>query len=391
VKNHTNNSPESVNILCVGLGWFPQTPGGMERYGYELMQHLVAGGDQIGLCGVGLSESTNESSIAFMNLANPDDSLPKRLWSVRQRFRHQLQLQPLPDAINLHFSLYSFPILQDLPANVPITFTFHGPWALESQQEGAKPWSVAFKQWVEKRVYHRCDRFIVLSKAFGTILHEHYQIPWSKIHIIPGGVDTTQFQITQTRSQAREHLGWQSDRFILFTPRRLVQRMGLDVLLNAVAKVGAQHPEIWLAVAGKGSQRESLEQQVVALGLEHQVKFLGFLPDEQLPIAYQAADLTIMPSQSLEGFGLVLLESFACGTPVLCTPVGGMPEVLAGFSPDLITQSTEATAIAACLTNLLDGKLSLPSRNACRDYACTHFDWQIIAPQVRQVLLNSTL
>lgn len=393
MKNYTTNSASvrSANILCVGLGWFPKTPGGMERYGYELIQQLVAGGDQIGLCGVGLPESVTEPSIALTNLADPNDSLPKRLWSVRQRFRQQLQQMPPPDAINLHFSLYSFPLLQDLPANVPITFTFHGPWALESQQEGAKPWSVAFKQWVEKRVYQRCDRFIVLSKAFGTILHEHYQIPWSKIHVIPGGVDIDRFQITNSRRQAREHLGWRSDRFILFTPRRLVQRMGLDVLLSAIAKVKSQYPEIWLAVAGKGPQRESLEQQVSALGLQHQVKFLGFLPDEQLPIAYQAADLTIMPSQSLEGFGLVVLESFACGTPVLCTPVGGMPEILAGISPHLITQSIDVNAVATCLTDLLDEKIPLPSRDACREYACSRFDWQIIAPQVRQVLLSSNL
>ncbi len=79
--------------------------------------------------------------------------------------------------------------------------------------------------------------------------------------------------------------------------------------------------------------------QAKELGLEDNVKFLGFLPDEELPVAYQAADLTVMPSQSFEGFGLAILESLACGTPVVCTPVGGMPEILQGFSPQLITDS----------------------------------------------------
>lgn len=270
MQNHTSAPPESANIPCVGLGWFSTTLGGMKRYGYELIQQSVAGGDQISLCGVGLPRTIAQPSIVLASLADPNDSLPKRLGSVHQRFRHQLQQMPQPSAINLHFALCGFPLLQDLPALVLATL----------------------------------------------------------------------------------------------------------------------HPEIWLAVAGKGAQRESLEQQVSALGLEHEVKFLGFLPDEQLPIAYQAADLTIMPSQSLEGFGLVLLESLDCGTPVLCTPVGGMPETLAEFSPHLLAKSTDAEAVAERLTDLLDGKSSLPSQAAWREYACSNFDWQIIAPQVPQILLN---
>jgi glycosyltransferase involved in cell wall biosynthesis len=378
----------SAQFLFTGLGWFPNNPGGMDRYGYELMQQLIKDGDRINLCGVGLPENVPQTAISLSNLANPKDSLPLRLWSVRQRFR-QLQQHNLPvDAINLHFALYSFPLLVDLPSGVPITFTFHGPWALESQQEGEKPWSVALKWWVEQRVYQRCDRFIVLSNAFGEILHERYQIPWNKINVIPGGVDIRRFQMNLSREEARQILGWPTDRLMLFTPRRLVKRVGLDVLLDAFAKVKLRCADIGLAIAGKGAQEAALKQQASALGIEHDVQFLGYVPDEQLPIAYQAADLTVMPSQSLEGFGLVLLESLACGTPVLCTPVGGMPEVLNAFCPDLITESAREVAIADRLCDLLTGKISLPSRLACREYASSRFDWQIIAPQVRDVLLR---
>jgi glycosyltransferase involved in cell wall biosynthesis len=378
----------SAQFLFAGLGWFPNNPGGMDRYGYELMQQLIKDSDHINLCGVGLPENAPQTAIALRNLANPQDPLPQRLWSVRQNFRQQQQHILPVDAINLHFALYSFPLLDDLPSGVPITFTFHGPWALESKQEGAKPWSVAFKRWVEQRVYRRCDRFIVLSNAFGKILHEYYQIPWDKIHVIPGGVDTRRFQIDMSREQARQALDWQLDRFILFTPRRLVKRVGLDVLLNAFAKVKLRCADIGLAIAGKGAQEVALKQQALELGIENHVKFLGYVPDEQLPIAYQAADLTVMPSQSLEGFGLVLLESLACGTPVLCTPVGGMPEVLNALCPDLITESADETAIAERLSDLVTGKLALPSRSACREYASSRFDWQIVAPQVRDVLLR---
>ena len=219
-------------------------------------------------------------------------------------------------------------------------------------------------------------------------MHETYAIPWDKIHIIPGGVNTTQFQPNLSRQIAREKLGWHRDRPILFTPRRLVQRMGIDKLLTAMVAVKHQVPDVWLAIAGKGRLRETLEQQAYRLELQDSVQFLGYLPDEQLPIAYQAADLTVVPSQSLEGFGLILVESLASGTPALCTPIGGMPEVVSALSPDLVTADASAEAIAHQLIALLTGQVQLPSRLACREYACDRFDWTTIASRIRTVLLS---
>jgi glycosyltransferase involved in cell wall biosynthesis len=376
---------KTASILCVGNEWFPRKPGGLDRYVYELVHQLTLEGDRVELCGVDLPSLSDDAALDLVNLASPQRSLPQRLWSSQREFA-QRSLQ-LPDAINLHFALYSLPLLSALPREVPVTFTFHGPWAAESAQEGHHPWNNRLKHWMEQRVYQRCDRFIVLSKAFGTVLNETYGIPGEKIHIIPGGVNTAHFRPTFTRQEAREKLDWPSDRQILFTPRRLVQRMGLDKLLQAMVTVKQQVPDVWLAIAGKGPRRPALEQQVWALGLEHQVSFLGFVPDAELPIAYQAADLTVVPSQSLEGFGLILVESLACGTPAFCTPVGGMPEVILPFAPNLVSESAEAGAIADQLITLLTGQVPLPARADCRAYAVQQFDWQRIAPQVRAVLL----
>jgi glycosyltransferase involved in cell wall biosynthesis len=376
----------SASLLCIGNGWFPTMPGGLNRYVYELTHHLASAGDRVELCGLGLPNNLPHSSIKLTNLAELDRPLLQRLWQTRLSFSKRQIAQP--DAINLHFALYDLPLLSLLPKEVPITFTFHGPWALESQREGANQLSVFVKQWMEQQVYRHCDRFIVLSKAFGEILHQYYHISWDKIYIIPGGVDLDRFQSNLSREQARVQLNFPQDRPILFTPRRLVRRMGLEVLLKAIAQVKLKIPDIWLAIAGKGILRENLERQVTELGLTDTVKFLGFLPDEQLPIAYQAADLTVVPSQSLEGFGLIVLESLACGTPVACTPVGGMPEILEPFSPEFITESIEAEAIAQTLLAVLKNDISLPTRQACRTYAATHFNWTEIARQVRQVLLS---
>ncbi|MFH7030245.1 MAG: glycosyltransferase family 4 protein [Heteroscytonema crispum UTEX LB 1556] len=382
-----NDKPTSASILSVGVGWFPKTPGGLERYTYELTKNLAANHDRVELCGVGLPEVEQNLSIKLTNLASPDSPILQRFTSIRSNFKKTRVGKP--DAINLHFALYSFPIMDILPKKVPITFNFHGPWASESKSEKVSQKLNIFikRRLIEQTTYNRCDRFIVLSKAFGKILHEDYQVPWEKIHIIPGGVDINQFQPNLSRQQARTQLDWSSDRPIIFTSRRLVHRVGLDKLLQAMATIKPKIPDVILAIAGHGPLQATLQQQVTELGLNDHVKFLGFLPDELLPVAYQAADLSIMPSQSFEGFGLAIVESLACGTPVLCTPVGGMPEILELFSPHLITSSTAVTAIAEKLEDILLGKLPMPSREDCRQYAVNNFDWHKIALQVRSVIL----
>ncbi len=376
------------SILCLGMGWFPITSGGLSRYLHGLSCELAQQGSQVEVCGLGMPQEDSQfksSNLTLTNLAEVDMPFVQRLLKVRSEFK-KCNLAS-KKAINLHFALYSFPILNSIPTNVPVTCNFQGPWALESQQEGENAIAVWLKKQLELRVYRRCDRFIVLSQAFGEVLHQEYGISWDKINVIPGGLDTRAFAPKQTQAEARTQLGWKQDRKILFTPRRLVQRMGIDRLLDAMVEVREVIPDIWLGIAGKGPLTAPLQQQIEDLGLQDHVELLGFVPDELLPVAYQAADITVVPSISWEGFGLILVESLACGTPAISTPIGGMPEILRPLDPNLVTDSTEVSAIADRLIQFLTGGLSLPSRETCRDYAVENFDWKYIAPLVQNVLL----
>ena len=369
------------SILCLGMGWFPITAGGLNRYLHGLSCELANEGIHVEVCGLGMpKEDTKFKSpnLTLTNLSEKTIPVLSRLFEIRSKLK-KTNLSS-KTAINLHFALYSFPILNSLPSDVPITFNFQGPWASESEQEGATPIVVWLKKQLELKVYRRCDRFIVLSHAFGTVLHEEYGIEWDKIHIIPGGVNTEEFQPTLTKAEAREKLGWQQDRKILFTPRRLVQRMGIDRLLEAMVEVRKVIPEVWLGIAGKGPLTAQLQKQIEDLELQDHVKLLGFVPDELLSVAYQAADLTVVPSISWEGFGLILVESLASGTPALSTPIGGMPEILRPLDPNLVTDSIEVCAIADRLIQFLSGKIPLPTAEICRDYAVKNFDWKHIAP-----------
>src|SRR5437667_11474023 len=104
--------------------------------------------------------------------------------------------------------------------------------------------------------------------------------------------------------------------------------MGLDLLIRAMAILKRDRPEALLLIGGVGSVGQELESFSEALGLREQVRFLGFIPDEALPLYYQAADVFILATRELEGFGLVTVEALAGGTPVLGTAVGAAPEVL---------------------------------------------------------------
>lgn len=396
ISPHSNQSQSttqisseiSPKILCLSMGWFPVSAGGLNRYVYGLSCELSQQNSQVEVCGLdmpNLRDSSEEHQLKLTNISTPNLSILKRFQQIRLVLsRDKLQLQ---DSINLHFALYSFPILFSLPKTQPITFTFHGPWALESAQEKANVGIVWAKRQLEKAVFRRCDRFIVLSQAFGEILNREYHVPWHKINIIPGGVNIEEFQPNYSKIEARQKMGWNPNRRILFTPRRLVHRMGLDRLLVAMVEVRQKVPDVWLGIAGKGPIAEHLQQQIQDLDLADHVELLGFVPDDLLSVAYQAADLTIVPSLSLEGFGLILVESLAAGTPALSTPVGGMPEILRPLDEALVTDSTESSAIAARLIEFLQGDRCLPTRETCRQYAVQNFDWRIIAPQVKKILL----
>ncbi|HEY3288298.1 MAG TPA: asparagine synthase (glutamine-hydrolyzing) [Gemmatimonadaceae bacterium] len=377
--------PARLRTVQVGMEWFDEKPGGLNRVFGELMRHLPDVGVDVRGLVTGSAGVSVQTAGRVLGVASPTAALPTRLRRLRRAALEMLQDEPDTIVVS-HFALYAWPLLGLLrDSRRRFVVHFHGPWAQEATAEEIRGIAPRLKASVERAVYRRADACIVLSSAFGRILHNSFGVPWEKIHVIPGGVDCDRFAIAMSPTECRAALGWPADRRIVLAVRRLTRRMGLGQLVAAAGRLRERVPDVLVLIAGRGPLEEELQTQIQRAGLEEHCRLAGFVSEDDLPRAYRAADVTIVPSVALEGYGLIVPESLAAGTPALVTPVGGLPEAVEGLSPGLVLADASAAAMAQGLADALTGVTSLPSAEACRAYARRRNDWPVVAAQVRRV------
>jgi glycosyltransferase involved in cell wall biosynthesis len=199
---------------------------------------------------------------------------------------------------------------------------------------------------MEKYALDNAGRIVALSGYTRGKLRDRHGIPYEKISVVPGGVDLDRFRPADDRAALRRKLGLPEKRIVLFTLRNLEPRMGLSELLDAMKIVLRETKNVHLVIGGEGPLKQALARQAETAGLASYVTFTGFIKESDLPDYYRMADLFILPTRDLEGFGLVTLEAMASGTPVLGTPVGGTREILESFDRDLLFDDISEEAMA---------------------------------------------
>jgi len=203
----------------------------------------------------------------------------------------------------------------------------------------------------------------------------------SKITTIPNGVDGRQFYPVETEI-AREKLSISVNRQVILSVGSLIPRKGFHIVLEALSILIRRDPNINLYIIGEGPERPSLERQIRELGLSKFVSLVGELPNSQLKVWYSAADIFCLAS-SREGWANVIMESMACGTPVVATRVWGAPEILT--SPDLgilVDRNPESvyTGLLKALETSWDrGKIRARVENR---------DWFKVAEEVKTLFLK---
>ncbi|MEW6077770.1 MAG: glycosyltransferase family 4 protein [Thermodesulfobacteriota bacterium] len=260
------------------------------------------------------------------------------------------------DCIFLHQPLSAMAVLFTGRTGIRKIYTCHSLWHEEYLSRNAAPPGMfgrlaiqvmaRVRKRLEKTALDGADRIVTLSAYTGKKLRHSHGVPDEKISVIPGGVDCTRFRPADDKAAIRGRLGLPENRVILFTLRNLEPRMGLSVLLRAMEIVLRRSKDVHLVIGGEGPLKRALVRQAEETGLTPHVLFTGFIQEEDLPDYYRMADLFILPTQDLEGFGLVTLEAMASGTPVLGTPVGGTLEILESFDRDLLFDDISEEAMA---------------------------------------------
>ncbi len=341
------------------MEWHPDEPGGLNRYYLDLYRALEG---KVPRRGVVVGPVTDPEPGVLAG-GDKSDPLPLRLLRFARTAR---RLRRGVAAIDAHFALYALPVIS---RRTRLVVHFQGPWAAESEVNAGSRDS-RLRKAIERAVYCRADRVVVLSRAFGDLLTREYGVPPGRIEVIPPGVDLARFTPGDQPT----------DPGLVFAARRLVPRMGLDVLIRAFAdpRLGAARLEI----AGDGELRDELTALADRLGIGDRVTLLGRIGEDELVDRYRRAAVSVVPTTALEGFGLIVLESLACGTPAVVTDVGGLPEAVRDLDPTLVVPPGDTAALAGRLATALAGQA--PTRDQCRAYA-ERFSWDAVAE--RHVLL----
>ena len=204
------------------------------------------------------------------------------------------------------------------------------------------------------------DGLISVSAALGEAM---LGLGAARVHTMRNGIDTVLFHPVD-REAARARLGLSGP--TLISVGHLIARKGHDRTIEALALL----PGFSLLILGDGPERAALQALAERLGVASRVRLAGSVPHDELSDYYGAADAMVL-SSSREGWANVLLESMACGTPVVASRIPGNPEVVQSPEAGLVVEANTPAGIAAGISTLF---AALPDRAATRAYA-ERFGW----------------
>ncbi|MFK5971642.1 MAG: glycosyltransferase [Candidatus Marithrix sp.] len=240
---------------------------------------------------------------------------------------------------------------------------------------------------LQGRLFKKLKKFVLSNSAAITVVSQAMlktaiDLGANKIQVIPMGVDlNTLFIPSDIKTYNKKSL--------LFVGR-LVEKKGLNFLLEAMPFIIKEHQQVRLTIVGNGIYENQLKQQILDLNINKYVKFLGAINNENLPTIYQKNKIVIFPSivaadGDREGFGLVLVEALGCECTIIATDLPAMQDILIDNMTGLIVPQKNALAIANKINYLLNNP-SISFGKQGRQYVLPRYDWKIIANKYNKLM-----
>ena len=231
------------------------------------------------------------------------------------------------------------------------------------------------EKWYRRSAYRMASKhsaMVAVSNGIRDFLQDTVGISGSNLITIRNGIDVdTYTSVLKLRTTTRNEIGLTQEQPVIGCLGNLYPVKGHTYLVQAAATICQRYPDSVFLFAGRGKMLESLQRQAVQLGVERNMRFLGFRDDT--PMLLAAMDLFVLPSLS-EGLPLSLLEAMAACKPIIASAVGGIPEVIVHEKNGLLVKQADAQALAESVLLLLDNRdlASTIAQQAQKDVIAHH-------------------
>ena len=265
------------------------------------------------------------------------------------------------DAAIFDFSGYS-PVF--LPRNRPTGVTVHHTSEPTARHRWGSVLSVALGK-VERTMMRRARRASATSLASKATIESI--APEMPIDMVGAGVPEELFSLER-----------KPEEFLLYFGRLDIFHKGLDVLLEAVALIVPERPDVELRIAGRGKDMERVAELARNLGIAKNVKLLGAISDAERNALFAGAQVQLMPSR-FEGFGLAAAEAMAAGVPLITSDVGSLPEVVDAPRGGRLVPSENPRALADATLALLGNRAERETLSSSARESARRFRWSVVA------------
>jgi glycosyltransferase involved in cell wall biosynthesis len=357
---------------------YPWVKGGAEKRIYELGKRLIEGGDEVHVFGIkwwGRENIINYEGLILHGVCEPMELYINGKRSISEAIIFSLRLFPSLikekfDIIDVsafpYFSCFSVKLASIL-RNTPIVITWHEVWG-DYWYEYLRRWGF-FGKLIESQVSRLASKTIAVSSMTKKNL---MALGVKNIHIIPNGIDLERIAEIPPSPEKCD---------ILFAGR-LIREKNVDVLLEAVDWLRNSLPDVKCCIIGDGPEKERLLICASERNLLDNVKFLGFLDYDEVIARMKSAKVFALPS-CREGFGMVVIEAFACGLPVVTVDEErNAARDLVGEGMGFVVAMDSGKFEKAIRTLIEDNEVRRKMSSRVLD-AAKGYDWERIVKQLR--------